>query len=118
MVRIIGVDIPENKTILVGLTYIYGIGMSRARLLCKKNNILYTIKVKDLTNDQIKLIRSNLNKFILEGDLRRERILNIKRLIDLNTYRGYRHRKGLPVRGQRTKTNAKTCKKMMYVKHK
>ncbi len=118
MVRIIGVDIPENKIISVGLTYIYGIGISRARSLCKKNDILYTIKVKDLTDDQVKCIRFSLNKFILEGDLRREKMLNIKRLIDINTYRGYRHRKGLPVRGQRTKTNSKTCKKMMYVKQK
>lgn len=111
MIRILGININENKFILFALISIYGIGKSRSKKICDKSNINYYKKVKDLSNNEIKLIRKNLSNYILEGDLRREIILNIKRLVDLNTYRGIRHRKRLPVRGQRTKTNAKTCKK-------
>ncbi len=112
MIRILGVNIINNKFILFALTSIYGIGKSRAKLICDLNKINYFTKVKDLDNKQIELIRKNISNYILEGDLRRENMLNIKRLMDLNTYRGIRHRKNLPVRGQRTKTNAKTCKKI------
>ncbi len=116
VIRICGVNILENKSILFALTSIYGIGKSRSRFICDKLNINYYIKIKNLNNIQIDLIRKNISNFVLEGDLRREVMLNIKRLIDINCYRGIRHRKKLPVRGQRTRTNAKTRKKIYKIK--
>ncbi len=116
VIRICGVNIIENKSILFALTSIYGIGKSRSKLICDNLNINYYIKVKDLNKEKINIIRKKISNFILEGDLRREIMLNIKRLIDINCYRGIRHRKKLPVRGQRTKTNAKTCKKLRKFK--
>ncbi len=112
MVRISGINIPDNKRVLVALTYIYGIGKSKAKLICNLSNINFYIKISELNEKQLELVRINVNNFILEGDLRREVMLNVKRLIDINCYRGLRHKKGLPVRGQRTKTNSKTCKKL------
>ena len=110
MARISGINIPENKHLVISLTSIYGIGNSRARLICEQVGILPTIKVKSLTEDQIDNIREAVAKFVVEGDLRREISMNIKRLMDLGCYRGLRHRRGLPVRGQRTRTNARTRK--------
>ncbi len=112
MIRIFGVNIPDNKSILFGLMLIYGIGKSRAKLVCDSVKINYLTKVKDLNEKHIELIRKFLFNFVLEGDLRREVMLNIKRLVDLNCYRGIRYKKKLPVRGQRTRTNAKTCRKL------
>ena len=110
MARIKGVDIPNNKQVVISLTYIYGIGNSRAAEILKAVNIDPSTKVSDLSNDQLDLIREELNKYSLEGDLRREVSLNIKRLMEIGSYRGIRHRRGLPVRGQKTKTNARTRK--------
>lgn len=110
MARIAGVDIPQNKRVVVSLTYIYGIGRSRAEDILKAANVSEDIRVKDLTDDQINLIRTEVEKFRVEGDLRREVSLNIKRLMEIASYRGIRHRRGLPVRGQRTRTNARTRK--------
>ncbi len=111
MARIEGVDLPRDKRIEVGLTYIYGIGRPRARAVLAATNINPDIRVKDLTDDQIAAIRDFISQnFKVEGDLRREVQLNIKRLIEIGCYRGLRHRRGLPVRGQRTRTNARTRK--------
>ena len=110
MARIAGINIPMNKHLWVGLTHIYGIGRSRARTLCTLAGIDPTTKVKDLTEAEVNAIRSQIAKFAVEGDLRREVSMNIKRLMDLGCYRGIRHRRGLPVRGQRTRTNARTRK--------
>jgi len=110
MARIAGINIPMNKHVWVGLTHIYGVGRSRARLLCDAAGIDPSTKVKDLTEQEVSAIRSQLAKFPVEGDLRREVSMNIKRLMDLGSYRGMRHRRGLPVRGQRTRTNARTRK--------
>jgi len=110
MARIAGINIPDHKHIRIALTKIYGIGISSSKLICNSISIREDNKVKDLTDSQIDLLRTAISKFIVEGDLRREKTLSIKRLIDLGCYRGLRHRKGLPVRGQRTKTNARTCK--------
>ncbi|QCI19016.1 30S ribosomal protein S13 [Buchnera aphidicola] len=110
MARIAGINIPENKHTIVALTAIYGIGKKRSKIICNKSNISETVKIIDLKESEIELLRENVSKYVVEGDLRREKTLNIKRLIDLNCYRGVRHRKNLPVRGQRTKTNARTCK--------
>ncbi|HEV7715710.1 MAG TPA: 30S ribosomal protein S13 [Steroidobacteraceae bacterium] len=110
MARIAGINIPMNKHLWVGLTHIYGVGRSRARTLCTAAGIKPTTKVKDLTEVEVNQIRSLLAKFPVEGDLRREVSMNIKRLMDLGSYRGIRHRRGLPVRGQRTRTNARTRK--------
>ncbi len=110
MARIAGINIPMNKHLWVGLTHIYGVGRSRARNLCVAAGIEPTTKVKDLTEVEVNQIRSLLAKFPVEGDLRREVSMNIKRLMDLGSYRGMRHRRGLPVRGQRTRTNARTRK--------
>ena len=110
MARIAGINIPMNKHLWVGLTHIYGVGRSRARNLCTAAGIAPTTKVKDLTEVEVNQIRSLLAKFPVEGDLRREVSMNIKRLMDLGSYRGMRHRRGLPVRGQRTRTNARTRK--------
>jgi small subunit ribosomal protein S13 len=108
--RIAGVIIPMQKHVVIGLTAIYGIGNQRARDVCKAANVNPAKKVKDLTEAELELIRGEIGKFRVEGDLRREFAMNIKRLVELGTYRGTRHKRGLPVRGQRTKTNARTRK--------
>ncbi|MEG0735044.1 30S ribosomal protein S13 [Anaerorhabdus sp.] len=110
MARIAGVDIPRDKRVVISLTYIYGIGPSKAEKILKDTNISEDIRVKDLTDDQVNAIRQEVDKIKVEGDLRREVQLNIKRLMEIGCYRGIRHRRGLPVRGQRTKTNARTRK--------
>ena len=111
MARIAGVNIPQNKLVHIGLTYIYGIGNKFSDEICKSLEIPKSKRVNELTDDQILKIREYIDqKFIVEGDLRRETSLSIKRLIDLATYRGSRHRKKLPVRGQRTRCNARTRK--------
>ena len=111
MARIAGVNIPQNKLVQVGLTYIYGIGNKFSNEICKALEIPKSKRVNELTDEQILQIREYIDKnFTVEGDLRREKSLSIKRLIDLATYRGSRHRKKLPVRGQRTRCNARTRK--------
>ena len=110
MARIVGVDIPNDKPVKISITYIYGIGRHTANLICEGAKVGVTIRVKDLTDDQLAAIRNEIAKYKVEGDLRREVALNIKRLTEINCYRGLRHRRGLPVRGQRTKTNARTRK--------
>ncbi len=110
MARIAGINIPMNKHVVIGLTHIFGVGRSRAKDICDATGIAPTTKVKDLTEAEVNAIRSVLAKTAVEGDLRRENSMNIKRLMDLGSYRGMRHRKGLPVRGQRTRTNARTRK--------
>ncbi len=110
MARIAGIDIPRDKRVVVSLTYIYGIGRSTAAKILKDNNISEDIRTKDLTDDQVNLIRQSIDSIKVEGDLRREVTLNIKRLMEIGCYRGLRHRRGLPVRGQRTRTNARTRK--------
>ena len=111
MARIAGVNIPQNKLVHVGLTYIYGVGNKFSYKICKDLNLSKTLRVNQLTDDQILKIREYIDKnFTVEGDLRRENSLSIKRLIDLATYRGSRNRKKLPVRGQRTRCNARTRK--------
>ena len=110
MARIVGVDIPNDKPVRIALTYIYGIGRYVAEEICKAAKVDGSIRVKDLTDDQLGAIRNEIGNYKTEGDLRREVALNIKRLQEIGCYRGLRHRKGLPVRGQRTKTNARTRK--------
>ena len=111
MARIAGVNIPPNKLVHVGLTYIYGVGDKYSNQICKDLSISKSTRVNQLTDDQILKIREYIDKnFTVEGDLRRDNSLSIKRLIDLATYRGSRHRKKLPVRGQRTRCNARTRK--------
>lgn len=111
MARIAGVDLPKEKRVEVGLTYIYGIGQSAADKILAATKINPDTRVKDLTKDEEALIREFIDKnFTVEGDLRRNTALNIKRLVEIQCYRGTRHRKGLPVRGQRSKTNARTRK--------
>ena len=110
MARLAGVDLPREKRIEIGLTYIYGIGLARSQEILKKAGINPDIRVKDLTDEQVQLIRNAMEGYTLEGDLRREVAMNIKRLKEIGCYRGIRHRKGLPVRGQKTKTNARTRK--------
>lgn len=111
MVRISGVDIPNDKHICIALTYIFGIGRSAAETMLDKLNINKSIKAKDLNEDELAKIREYIeNNYTIEGDLRREVSQNIKRLIEINSYRGIRHKRGLPVRGQRTHTNARTRK--------
>ena len=112
MARIAGVDLPKEKRVEIGLTYIYGIGVSSSRKILEKAGVNPDTRVKDLTEDQEQAIRKAIEKLdlTLEGDLRREVALNIKRLTEIGCYRGLRHRRGLPVRGQRTKTNARTRK--------
>ena len=111
MARIAGIDLPREKRIEIGLTYIYGIGRTSAQKILEMTGINPDIRVKDLTEDQEAALRDVIDKhFTIEGDLRREVALNIKRLIEIGCYRGMRHRRGLPVRGQRTKTNARTRK--------
>jgi len=109
--RIAGVNIPTQKRVEVALTYIFGIGETRAKNICAKLGIPVTRRVHQLTDDEVLRIREFIDRdFVVEGDLRRETAMNIKRLMDLGCYRGLRHRKGLPVRGQRTHTNARTRK--------
>lgn len=110
MARIAGVDIPNNKRSVIALTYIYGIGKPTAEQILKETGISEDIRIKDLTEEQLNALRKAVDKIKVEGDLRREVQLNIKRLMEIGCYRGIRHRKGLPVRGQRTKTNARTRK--------
>jgi small subunit ribosomal protein S13 len=111
MARIAGVDLPRRKHVVFALPYIYGVGKSNARVICKKAGIPPNKKVEELTDAEVKAIREAIEaEFKVEGDLRREVQMNIKRLMDLGCYRGLRHRKGLPVRGQRTHTNARTRK--------
>lgn len=110
MARIAGVNIPINKQVFVGLTAIYGIGFPRAQEICRVTNISPETKVKDLSDVQLDAIRQQILTYKVEGDLRREVSISIKRLMDLGCYRGIRHRRGLPVRGQRTRTNARTRK--------
>jgi small subunit ribosomal protein S13 len=110
MARIAGVNIPVHKHAWVGLTSIYGIGRTRARKICAAAGVAETTKIKDLTEAEVEKIRSEVGKFTVEGDLRREVAMSVKRLMDLGCYRGLRHRRGLPVRGQRTRTNARTRK--------
>ena len=111
MARIAGVDLPREKRVEIGLTYVYGIGRTSAIKILEDTGINPDTRVKDLTEDEIGKIREAIDKeFTVEGDLRREVALNIKRLTEIGSYRGIRHRRGLPVRGQRTKTNARTRK--------
>jgi small subunit ribosomal protein S13 len=110
MARIAGVNIPVQKHTWVGLTHIYGIGKTRSLQICEAAGVAPETKIRDLTEAEIEHIRSEISKISVEGDLRREVAMNIKRLMDLGCYRGLRHRRGLPVRGQRTKTNARTRK--------
>ena len=110
MARIAGINIPPHKHTEIGLTAIYGIGRTTAQQICDRAGIVYSKKVKDLNDSDLEKIRDEIAKMTIEGDLRREMSINIKRLMDLGCYRGLRHRKGLPVRGQRTHTNARTRK--------
>lgn len=110
MARIAGINIPLQKHIVIGLTSIYGIGNSSARAICREAGVPPETKVKDLSEPDVEKIRNVLAHFTVEGDLRREISMNIKRLMDLGCYRGIRHRRGLPLRGQRTRTNARTRK--------
>ncbi|HAD23806.1 MULTISPECIES: 30S ribosomal protein S13 [Kandleria] len=110
MARIAGVDIPRDKRVVVSLTYVYGIGLTTSKKILAAANVSEDVRVKDLTEEEETRIRKEVEKIKVEGDLRRETQLNIKRLMEIGSYRGIRHRKGLPVRGQKTKTNARTRK--------
>ena len=110
MARIAGVNIPNHQHTVIGLTAIYGIGLQRSIAICKRTGVLASKKVKDLDDSELEKLREAISEFDVEGDLRRNVSMNIKRLMDLGCYRGLRHRKGLPVRGQRTRTNARTRK--------
>jgi small subunit ribosomal protein S13 len=110
MARIAGINIPPHKHAEIGLTAIFGIGRTRARKICEACGIDYTKKIKDLSDAELEKVRDQVGTYIIEGDLRRETTMNIKRLMDIGCYRGFRHRRGLPLRGQRTKTNARTRK--------
>ena len=110
MARIAGVDIPNDKQVVISLTYVYGIGLKTSQKVLAAAGVAENIRVKDLTTDQEDAIRREVDAIKVEGDLRREVALNIKRLMEIGSYRGIRHRKGLPVRGQKTKTNARTRK--------
>jgi small subunit ribosomal protein S13 len=110
MARIAGINLPNQKHVWIALTSIYGIGNTRARDICAASGVPTSTKVKDLTDAEVDKLRNEIAKITVEGDLRRTVSMNIKRLMDLGTYRGMRHRRGLPVRGQRTKTNARTRK--------
>jgi len=110
MARIAGINIPNHQHTAIALTAIYGIGRSRARLICETVGVKHSAKIKDLSDAEMDKIREQIAKFTVEGDLRRETSMNIKRLMDLGCYRGVRHKKGLPVRGQRTRTNSRTRK--------
>ena len=110
MARIAGINVPVNKHTDIALTAIFGIGRSRAREICKNTGIEASTKIRDLSEAEVGMLRDEVGKFDVEGDLRREVSMNIKRLMDLGSYRGIRHRRGLPLRGQRTRTNARTRK--------
>ncbi|ABO22052.1 30S ribosomal protein S13 [Shewanella loihica] len=110
MARIAGINIPDQKHTVIALTAIYGIGLTRAQQICAATSIAEDAKIKELSEAQIDTLREEVAKYIVEGDLRREISMNIKRLMDLGCYRGLRHRRSLPLRGQRTKTNARTRK--------
>ena len=110
MARIAGINIPPHKHAEIGLTSIYGIGRTTAQKICAKAGVALSKKIKDLSDTDLEKIRDEIGRMTIEGDLRREMSINIKRLMDLGCYRGMRHRRGLPVRGQRTKTNARTRK--------
>jgi len=110
MARIAGVDLPKEKRVEIGLTYIYGIGRTSSNKILAEAKVNPDTRVKDLTDDQVQAIRNAMESYKVEGDLRREVALNIKRLTEIGCFRGIRHRRGLPVRGQRTKTNARTRK--------
>ncbi|WP_026688600.1 30S ribosomal protein S13 [Alteribacter aurantiacus] len=110
MARIAGVDIPRDKRVVVSLTYVYGIGQTRAAKVLEEAGVSEDTRVRDLTEDELGRIREVVDSIKVEGDLRREVSLNIKRLIEIGSYRGIRHRRGLPVRGQKTKNNARTRK--------
>jgi small subunit ribosomal protein S13 len=110
MARIAGINIPVNKHTVIALQAIYGIGSTRAKQICKVSGVKPDVAVKNLSEAEVETLRAEVAKFTVEGDLRREVSMNIKRLMDLGCYRGIRHRRGLPLRGQRTKTNARTRK--------
>ena len=110
MARIAGINIPPHKHAEIGLTAIYGIGRTTAQKICTAVGIPFSKKIKDLNDSELEKIRDEIGRLTIEGDLRRELSINIKRLMDLGCYRGFRHRRGLPVRGQRTRTNARTRK--------
>ena len=110
MARIAGINVPDHKHVEVSLTHIYGVGRATARRLCAAVGVDPTVKLRDLTDDRMDALRSEVGKLNVEGDLRRETQLNVKRLMDLGCYRGLRHRRGLPVNGQRTQNNARTRK--------
>jgi small subunit ribosomal protein S13 len=110
MARIAGINIPVNKHVVIGLTHIYGIGRPRSQKICEAAGVDPSTKVRDLTEAEVNALRSQIARFAVEGDLRRENSMAIKRLMDLGSYRGMRHRKGLPCRGQRTRTNARARK--------
>ena len=111
MARILGVDLPRDKRVEIGLTYIYGIGLTRAKTICEETGVNPDTRVRDLTEEEVVKLRDNIDaNYTVEGDLRRETSQNIKRLMEIGCYRGLRHRRGLPVRGQRTHTNARTRK--------
>ena len=110
MARIAGINVPDHKHVEVSLTHIYGVGRTTARRLCAAVGVDPTVKLRDLTDDRMDALRSEVGKLNVEGDLRRETQLNVKRLMDLGCYRGLRHRRGLPVNGQRTQNNARTRK--------
>jgi small subunit ribosomal protein S13 len=110
MARIAGINIPVQKHVVIALTSIYGIGPTRARQICEAAGVAEDRKVRDLSEAEVEALRTEVGKYVVEGDLRREVSMNIKRLMDLGCYRGLRHRRGLPLRGQRTRTNARTRK--------
>lgn len=110
MARIAGVNIPDHKHAVISLTYVFGIGRTTAKKICAASGVAESTKIGDLSEEQLDVVRNEVGKFTVEGDLRREKSMNIKRLMDLGCFRGLRHRRGLPVRGQRTKTNARTRK--------
>ena len=110
MARIAGVNIPANKHTVIALTSIYGIGRTRAAQICKSADIAPERKVNELTDDELERVRALVNEYAVEGDLRRQVAMDIKRLMDMGCYRGIRHRRGMPVRGQKTRTNARTRK--------
>ncbi|MGB3403768.1 MAG: 30S ribosomal protein S13 [Microcoleaceae cyanobacterium] len=108
MARISGIDLPRNKRVEIGLTYIYGVGLTRSQEILEKTGVNPDTRVKDLSDSDVAALRGAIQDYQVEGDLRRWEAMNIKRLMDIGTYRGRRHRMGLPVRGQRTRTNART----------
>jgi len=110
MARIAGIDIPRDKRVVISLTYIYGVGKTTAQKALEEAGVSEDTRVRDLTEDELGRIRKAINEFTIEGDLRRETSLNIKRLIEIGSYRGVRHRRGLPLRGQKTKNNSRTRK--------